>query len=107
MPLGHISFNYPVRAFPLWRQLVCTLGGLNTPKDKVAFLKTLGMNPAAMIAMRGLLVVCSTRSSPKTVLLKKHSVVTRVLILHYFIIAKHSRRPINEFRGDNCFCPID
>ena len=44
---------YPVRAIPLQRQLVCTLGGLNMPKDKVAFLKTPGMNPAAVIAMQG------------------------------------------------------
>ena len=62
--------HYPVRAFPLWRQLVCTIGRLNAPKDKVAFLKTPGMNPAAMIAMQGLLIACSTRSSPETVLLK-------------------------------------
>ena len=62
--------HYPVRAFPLWCQLVCTLGGLNAPKDKVAFLKTPGMNPAAMIAMQGLLIACSTRSSMETVLLE-------------------------------------
>src|SRR5215216_3044163 len=30
-----------------------------------------------------------------------------MLILHYFIVGKHSRRPVNEFRGDKCFCPID
>ena len=40
---------YLVRAFPLRHQLVCTLGGLNAPKDKVAFLKTPGVNPVAMI----------------------------------------------------------
>src|SRR3990170_9133214 len=90
---------YPVRAFPLRRQLVCTLGGLNAPKDKVAFHKTPGMNPVAVIATQGLLVACSTRSSPKTVLLEKHSVVTPVLILPYFILGKHLRRPVNEFRG--------
>ena len=77
------------------------------PKDKVAFLKTPGMNPAAMIATQGLLIACNTRSSPETVLLKKHSAVTPVLILRYFIVGKHSRRPVNEFRGDNCVCPID
>ena len=82
---------YPVRAFPLWCQLVCTLGGLNVPKDKFAFLKTPGMNPAAMIATQGLLIACSTRSSPEKVLLEKHSVVTPVLILRYFIVGKHSR----------------
>ena len=80
---------YPVRAFPLGRQLVCTLGGLNVPKDKIAFLKTLGVNPAAVIAMQGLLVAWNMRSSPETVLLEKHSIVTPVLFLRYFIIGKH------------------
>ncbi len=28
---------YPIRAFPLWRQLVGILGRLNAPKDKVTF----------------------------------------------------------------------
>ena len=82
---------YQVRALPLWRQLFYTLGGLNTPKDKVTFLKTLGMNHVDMIAMQGLLVACSTRSSPETVLLEKQSVVTLVLILRYFIVGKQSR----------------
>ena len=86
---------------------MCTLGGLNTPKDKVTFLKTPSVNPAAVIATQGLLVAWSTRSSPETVLLEKHSVVTPVLFLRYFIIGKYSRRPVNEFRGDNYFCPID
>ena len=49
---------------------MCTLGGLNAPKDKVTFLKTWGVNPAAMIAMQGLLIACSMRSSPETVLLE-------------------------------------
>ena len=40
------------------------------PKDKVAFLKALGMNPVAMIAMQGLLIMCNTRSSLETVLLE-------------------------------------
>ena len=62
--------NYSVRAFPLRRQLVCTLGGLNAPKDKVAFLKTPGMNPMAVIATQGLLVACSMRTSLETVLLE-------------------------------------
>ena len=65
------------------------------------------MNRAAVIAMQGLLVACSTCSSPEMVLLEKHSIVTPVLILRYFIVGKHSRRPINEFCGDSCFCPID
>ena len=33
---------YPIRAFPLWRQLVGILGRLNAPKNKVTFLKALG-----------------------------------------------------------------
>ena len=61
------------------------------PKDKIAFLKTLGVNPAAVIAMQGLLVACNMRSSPETVLLEKHSVVTLVLFLRYFIVGKYSR----------------
>ena len=67
---GSGDLYYLVRAFPLWCQLVFTLGGLNLPKDKVAFLKTPGTNPAAMIAMQGLLVACNTCSSPETVLLE-------------------------------------
>ena len=61
---------YPVRDFPLWRQLVCTLGKLNAPKDKVAFLKTPSMNPAPVIATQGLLIVCNMCSNPETVLLE-------------------------------------
>ena len=61
---------YPIRAFPLWRQLVGILGRLNTPKNKVAFLKASGMNLAAMVAAQGLLIACNTRSSLETVLLE-------------------------------------
>ena len=61
---------HPIRAFPLRRQLICTLGGLNVPKDKVAFLKTLGMKPATVITMQGLLVVCSMCSSLEMVLVE-------------------------------------
>ena len=49
---------YPIRALPLRRQLVGILRRLNMPKNKVAFLKALGMNLAAMVAAQGLLVVC-------------------------------------------------
>ena len=38
------------------------------PKEKVTFLKTLGMNPATVIATQGLLVACSMRSSLETIL---------------------------------------
>ena len=64
---------------------------MNAPKDKVTFLKTLGMNPAAMIATQGLLIACNTCSSPKTVILEKHNVVTPVLFLRYFIVGKYSK----------------
>ena len=40
------------------------------PKDKVAILKTPGMNPMVVIATQGLLVACGTHSSPKSVLLE-------------------------------------
>ena len=79
---------------------------MNAPKDKVAFLKTPGMNPAAVIATQGLLIACSTCSSLETVLLEKHSIVMPVLIFRYFIIGKLSRPPVNQFGGDNCFCPL-
>ena len=66
---------YPVRAFPLWCQLVCTLGELNTPKDKVTFLKAPGVNPAAMIAAQGLLVSCNMYSCPEMIFLKECGIV--------------------------------
>ena len=59
---------YLIRAFPPWRQLVCTLGRINAPKDKVAFLKTPVMNHVAAIATHGLLLACNTCSKPETVL---------------------------------------
>ena len=60
-----------------------------------------------MIAVQGLLVACDTRSNPEMVLLEKHNIVTPVLILRYFIVGKHSRGHVNEFRGDNYFYPIN
>ena len=62
---------HPVRAFPLRRQLVGILGGLNTPKNKVAFLETSGINFAAMVAAQNLLVSSSSYSSLKTVFLEE------------------------------------
>ena len=50
---------HPVRAFPLRRQLVGILGGLNAPKNKVAFLETSGINFAAMVAAQSLLASSS------------------------------------------------
>ena len=69
-----------------WQHPAVVLGRLNAPKDKVAFLKTPGMNPIAMIAMHGLLVACNTHSSPETVLLEKHIIVSPVLIMCYVIV---------------------
>ena len=66
---------YPIRAFPLWRQLVGILGQLNVPKNKVALLKAPGMNLAAMVAAQGLLVACCSHSRPKTIFLKERCVI--------------------------------
>ena len=82
---------YPIRAFPLWRQLVGILGRLNAPKNKVAFLKASGMNLAAMVAAQGLLVACSSHSSLKTIFLKERSVIFPQLLLLKLIISEHSR----------------
>ena len=67
---GPCDSFHPIRAFPLRRQLVGILGGLNTSKNKVAFLETSGINFAAMVAAQSLLVSSSSYSSLKTVLLK-------------------------------------
>ena len=82
---------YPIRAFPLWRQLVGILGGLNTPTNKVAFLKALGMNLAAMVAAQGLLVACCSHSRPKTIFLKEQRIILPQLLLLNLIISEHSR----------------
>ena len=82
---------HPVRAFPLWRQLVGILGGLNAPKNKVAFLETSGVNFAAMVAAQSLLVSSSSYSSLKTVLLKEQRVILSQLLLLKLIISEHSR----------------
>ena len=82
---------YPIRAFPLWRQLVGILGRLNAPKNKVAFLKASGMNLAAMVAAQGLLVACSSHSRPKTIFLKEHCIILPQLLLLKLIISEHSR----------------
>ena len=82
---------YPIRTFPLWRQLVGILGRLNAPKNKVAFLKASGMNLAAMVAAQGLLVACRSHSRPKTIFLKEQRVILSQLLLLKFIISEHSR----------------
>ena len=82
---------YPIRAFPLWRQLVGILGRLNVPKNKVAFLKASGMNLAAMLAAQGLLAGCCSHSRPKMIFLKERRVILPQLLLLKLIISKHSR----------------
>ena len=82
---------YPIRAFPLRRQLVGILGGLNAPKNKVAFLETSGINFAAMVATQSLLVASSSYSSLKTVFLKEQRVILSQLLLLKLIISEHSR----------------
>ena len=82
---------HPIKAFPLRHQLVGILGGLNAPKNKVAFLETSGINFAAMIAAQSLLVSSSSHSSLKTVLLKEQRVILSQLLLLKLIISEHSR----------------
>ena len=82
---------YPIRAFPLRRQLVGILGRLNAPKNKVAFLKALGMNLAAMVAAQGLLVACCSHSRPKTIFVKERRIILPQLLLLKLIISEHSR----------------
>ena len=81
---------YPIRAFLLRRQLVGILGRLNMPRNKVAFLKALGMNLAAMVAAQGLLVVRCSHSRPKTIFLEEHCVILQQLLLLKLIISEHS-----------------
>src|SRR3954471_19312822 len=82
---------HPIRAFPLRRQLVGILGGMNAPKNKVAFLETSGVNFAAMVAAQSLLVSSSSYSSLKTVFLKEQRVILSQLLLLKLIISEHSR----------------
>ena len=81
---------YPIRAFPLWRQLVGILGRLNVAKNKAAFLKTSGMNLAAMVAAQGLLVACCSHSRPETIFLKEYCVILPQLLLLKLIVSEHS-----------------
>ena len=82
---------YPIRAFPLWRQLVGILGRLNMPKNKVAFLKASGMNLVATVAAQGLLVACCSHSHPKTIFLEERRVILPQSLLLKLIISEHSR----------------
>ena len=76
---------------PLRRQLVGILGGLNAPKNKVAFLEASGLNFAAMVAAQSLLVSSSSYSGLKMVLLKEQRVILSQLLLLKLIISEHSR----------------
>ena len=82
---------YPIRAFPLRRQLVGILGRLNAPKNRVALLKASGMNLVAMVGAQGLLVTCCSHSRPKTIFLKEHCVILPQLLLLKLVISEHSR----------------
>ena len=82
---------YPIRAFPLWRQLVGILGRLNVTKNKVAFLKAPGMNLVAMVAAQGLLVACCSHSRPETIFLKERCVILMQSLLLKLIIREHLR----------------
>src|SRR3954470_7347267 len=97
---GPRDLSHPIRAFPLWRQLVGILGGLNAPKNKVAFLETPGLDLAAMVATQGLLVSSSSYSSLETLLLKEQCVILPQLLLLELIISEHPRRSVHEFRGE-------
>src|SRR5918994_5536742 len=88
--------SHPIRAFPLRRQLVGILGGLNAPKNKVAFLEASGLNFAAMVAAQSLLVSSSSYSSLKTIFLKEQCVILSQLLLLKLIISEHSRRSVYE-----------
>ena len=88
---GPSDSYYPIRAFPLWRQLVGILGGLNAPKNKVVFVKALGMNLAAMVAVQGLLVACSSHSRPKTIFLEERCVILPQVLLLKLVISEHLR----------------
>ena len=82
---------YPIRAFPLRRQLVGILGRLNTPKNKVAFLEAPGFNFAAMVATQSLLVASGSHSSPKMVFLKERRILLVQLLLLKLVVSEHSR----------------
>ena len=59
-----------------------------------------------MVAMQSLLVASGSHSSLKTVFLKEQRVILSQLLLLELIISEHSRRPVNEFHGENCLCSI-
>src|SRR6187399_909003 len=60
-----------------------------------------------MIASQGLLVSSSSYSSLETVLLEEQCIILSQLLLFELVVSEHSRRPVYEFRGENCLCSID
>ena len=82
---------YPIRAFPLWCQLVGILGQLNAPKNKAAFLKASGVNLVTMVVAQGLLVAHNLHNSLKTIFLKERRIILLQLLLLKLIINEHSR----------------
>ena len=82
---------HPIRAFPLRRQLVRILGGLNASKNKVAFLEASSIYFAAMVATQSLLVSSSSYSSLKTIFLEEQRVILSQLFLLKLIVSEDSR----------------
>ena len=88
---GPSDFVLPDKGLPTVRQLVGILGGLNAPKNKVAFLEASGINFAAMVVTQSLLVASSSYNSLKTIFLKEQRVILPQLLLLKLIISEHSR----------------
>ena len=61
------------------------------PKNKLAFLKAMGMNLVAMVAAQGLLVARCSHSLPKTIFLEERCVILPQLLLLKLIISERSR----------------
>ena len=96
---------YPIRAFPLLRQLVGIFGLLNVPKNKVAFLKASGMNLVAMVAAQGLLVARCSHSRPKTIFLEERCIILPQLLLLKLIISEPRGDPYVSSVGRTASAP--
>jgi hypothetical protein len=66
---------YPVRAFPLWRELVYPFCLLNLAQYKISFFELPGADPPAMIAAKPLPVTSGSHSCPAPDLLEKVGIV--------------------------------
>ena len=60
-------------------------------KNKVAFLKAVCMNLAAMVAAQGLLVSRGSHNSLEMIFLEERSIILPQLLLLKLIIREHSR----------------